>query len=291
MLSIVLYLSGDRGLKILDALMCQNKYKIFVFSLVPITKLTELANNNIKYKNIEDLNSKKHITDIINIKPDIAIVAGFSKIFNKTLINIPRLGTINLHAGPLPKYRGGSPLNWQIINNEKQIGLSIISMDEGIDTGNLLSKSFFKLDITDDIDKVHKKANNLFSEMVIKVLNNIQNNSLKVIKKMSHKAIYWHQRSDLDGRIIWHNMTALQVYNFIRALTSPYKGAYTFFNDKKLRIYSAEIINNSFCGSPGRVVKIKSNELVVICSDRGLHIKNYKFEKFSGKLINGMHLS
>lgn len=291
MISIVLYLSGDRGLKVLDALMCQNKYKIFVFSLNSITKLNKLINNNIKYQKIKDSNSKKHIRDITHIKPDIAIVAGFSQIFNNALLNIPKLGTVNLHAGPLPKYRGGSPLNWQIINNEKKIGLSIISMDEGIDTGNILSKNFFKLNISDDIDVVHKKANILFSEMVIEVLNNIQNKSLKSIKQLSSQAIYWHQRSDEDGKIIWNNMTALQVHNLVRALTFPYKGAYTFFNQHKLRIYSAEIINNSFCGSPGRVVKIKNNELVVICSDKGLHIKNYKFEKFLGKLINGMHLN
>jgi len=147
MVSIVLYLSGDRGLKVLDALMCQNKYKIFVFSLNSITKLNKIINNNIKYQKIKDSNSKKHIRDITNIKPDIAIVAGFSQIFNNALLNIPKLGTVNLHAGPLPKYRGGSPLNWQIINNEKKIGLSIISMDEGIDTGNILSKNFFKLNI------------------------------------------------------------------------------------------------------------------------------------------------
>jgi len=107
MTSIILYISGDRGIKILDALMLQNKFKIFVFSLKHIIKLKKIINYNINYQTIDDINSKKHITDILNIEPDISIVAGFSQIFNNVIINIPRLGTINLHAGPLLKYRGG----------------------------------------------------------------------------------------------------------------------------------------------------------------------------------------
>jgi len=291
MTSIIFYLSGDRGIKVMGALITQNKFKIFVFSLKPIIKLQKIINNNIKYQTIDDINSKKHISDIANIKPDISIVAGFSQIFNNTLINIPRLGTINLHAGPLPKYRGGSPLNWQIINNEEEIGLSIIAMDKGIDTGRIIVQRFFKLEVTDNIADVHEKTNNLFSEMVVEVLNNLKNKPLKVIKQEDTQAIYWHQRSDLDSRINWHYMTALQVYNFIRALTLPYKGAYTFCNGQKLRIYSSKLIKNSFCGYPGRVVKINNNKLVVICSDKGLCIESYKFEENSEKLINGMHLN
>jgi len=289
--SIVLYLSGERGLKVLDALLVQNKYKIFVFSLKTIIDLKNLNNDYINYKIIDDVNSKKHISDIKNIMPDIAIVSGFSQIFNDELINFPKLGTINLHAGPLPKYRGGSPLNWQIINNEKKIGLSIIAMDKGIDTGDIISQRFFKLGTSDDIAIVHKKANTLFAQMVIDVLNNINNKSLKNIKQDSTRSVYWHQRSDLDSRVNWHNMTALQVYNFIRALTTPYKGAYTFFNEYKLRIYSSRLTKNSFCGSPGRIVKIKGNQILIICLDKGLYIENYKFEEYSGVLISGMYLN
>jgi len=85
-------------------------------------------------------------------------------------------------------------------------------------------------------------------------------------------------------------MTAIQVHNFIRALAKPYHGAYTYFSNYKLRIFSSKLIDENFYGCPGRVVKIKDNKLVVICFDKGLYIEKYKFEEYSGSLVNGMHL-
>ena len=290
MKNIILYLNGDRGIKVLETLIKINKYNVFVFSLKKIVFPYKLAEDIIVYKLIKNINDKKHILNIKNINPYLSIVAGFPQIFNEELINLPDFGTINLHAGPLPKYRGGSPLNWQIINGEDQIGLSIIQMAKGIDTGDIIYKSSFKLDLLDNIKSVHNYANKLFSNMVIKVLEQIESKSQVVIKQDSHDSIYWHQRSDLDGRINWEKMTALQVYNFIRALTKPYPGAYTFFSEYKLRIFLAELTNEKFYGTPGRVVKIKKNKLLVICADKGLYIKKYKFEKYSGDLKNGMQL-
>lgn len=290
MQNITLYLNGDRGIKVLETLIKLNKYTVFVFSLKKIVFPYKFSEDKIVHKLIKNINDKKHILNIKNINPYLSIVAGFPQIFNEELINLPEFGTINLHAGPLPKYRGGSPLNWQIINGEDQIGISIIQMAEGIDTGDIICKSSFKLNLLDNIKTVHNYANKLFSNMVINVLEQIESKSQVVIKQDSHDSIYWHQRSDLDGRINWQKMTALQVYNFIRALTKPYPGAYTFFSEYKLRIFLAELTNEKFYGTPGRVVKIKKNKLLVICADKGLFIKKYKFEKYSGCLKSGMQL-
>lgn len=289
--TLLLYLNGDRGLKVLEHLIKINKYNIFVFSTKKLLILKELENNqSINFKIVESINSEEHFLYIKKINPDIAIVAGFSQIFNNTIINAPKFGTINLHAGPLPQYRGGSPLNWQIINGEKTIGLSIIQMNNGIDTGKILCQSSFKLKNSDSISDVHKNANVFFSEMVLDVLNHIQRKSLVSLKQDENKAIYWHQRSDLDGKINWKNMTALQVYNFIRALSKPYNGSHTSYLNHKLRIFSSRVTNKNYYGSPGRVVKIKDKKILVICADKGLYIEEYKFEKYSGDLINGMHL-
>ena len=290
MQNIILYLNGDRGIKVLETLIELNKFNVFVFSLKKIVFPYELAEDKIIHKIIKNINDKKHILHIKNIDPYLSIVAGFPQIFNEELINIAKLGTINLHAGPLPKYRGGSPLNWQIINGEDNIGLSIIQMAKGIDTGDIICKSSFKLDLLDNIKTVHDYTNKLFSNMVVKVLEQIESKSQVVIRQDSLDSIYWHQRSDLDGRINWEKMTALQVYNFIRALTKPYPGAYTFFSEYRLRIFLAELTNEKFYGTPGRVVKIKKNKLLVICADKGLYIKKYKFEKYTGDLKNGMQL-
>jgi len=295
--TLFLYLNGDRGLKVLEALSKLNIYNIFVFKNISISsekvvsKLKEFKNNkSIHFKTVKNINSKEHLLYVKKINPDISIVAGFSQIFNDEIINAPKFGTINLHAGPLPKYRGGSPLNWQIINGEKIIGLSIIQMNKGIDTGEVLCQSSFELKISESILDVHQKTNLFFSQMVLDVLNKIKNKSIIFLKQDESKATYWHQRSDLDGKISWKNMTALQAHNFIRALSKPYNGSYTFYLNHKLRIFSSKLTTKFFHGSPGRVVKIKDEKLLVICADKGLYIEEYKFEDYSGDLINGMHL-
>ena len=95
-----------------------------------------LNKNKIKFTTIKNLKSKK-ILQILN-KTDLGLVCGFPHIFKEFQFNIPRYGLINLHAGKLPNYRGGSPLNWQIINDEKYFGISVIKIDKGIDTGDII---------------------------------------------------------------------------------------------------------------------------------------------------------
>ena len=164
-------------------------------------------------------------------------------------------------------------------------------MNEDIDCGKILKVKYFILNDNDDIFTIHFKANELFSSMIIKLLPLIFKKKVKEKKQNENLAQYWHQRSDQDGKIDWTNMSAKRVHNLIRALTKPYNGAYTSYKNLKIRIYKSRICNKKFFGSPGRVVKIKNNNLLVICADYGLCIEDYKFENSNKKLVNGMHLS
>ena len=129
----------------------------------------------------------------------------------------------------MPKYRGGSPLVWQIINNEKEIGLSIIKINEQIDGGSILSKAKFKNLKSHNIDIVQKKANKLFLKLTLKAITKLQNkNKLKIQPK---SLSYFKQRNDKDGFIDFAK-SSNDVYNFVRAQSYPYKGAF-FFNKKR----------------------------------------------------------
>ena len=139
-LKINIFFNNNRGLGVYNYLRTK---KIFKFKNIFLSKkflnqkiVKYLNQNGHKFKIIKEVNNKKIINLSKNI--DINLVCGFPYIFNKELLDTPKHGSINLHGGRLPKYRGGSPLNWQIINNEKYIGISIIQMDEGIDTGPIL---------------------------------------------------------------------------------------------------------------------------------------------------------
>ena len=132
---------------------------------------------------------KNRKDDFENGNPLVFIIAGFPHILKQSIIDIPKFGCINLHAGPLPKYRGGSPLNWQIIKNEKKLGISIIKLNVKIDDGKILIKKFFLLKKNENILNAHKKANILFNKYIFeslyklinkRYLKKIGNNNLKV---------------------------------------------------------------------------------------------------------------
>ena len=117
--NICLYLNGDRGKKILEELIRFKFKKVFVFTTKEISSLKFY--NSVKVSLIKKVNTEAHINLLKKIRPSISIVAGFSELFSEEIIKIPFYGTINCHAGPLPQYRGGSPLNWQIINGENKM--------------------------------------------------------------------------------------------------------------------------------------------------------------------------
>tara|TARA_B100000315_G_scaffold206803_1_gene201360 strand:- start:516 stop:1034 length:519 start_codon:yes stop_codon:yes gene_type:complete len=124
-----------------------------------------LENKKINYTLIKNLKNQK-ILKILK-KTDLGLVCGFPHIFKKHHLKLPNYGLINLHAGRLPKYRNGSPLNWQIINNEKYFGISVIKIDEGIDTGDIIFEKKFKLLNRYTIEDLHRIANNSFPKYTI----------------------------------------------------------------------------------------------------------------------------
>lgn len=138
-ISISLFTSNLRGISCLKYLKTR---KVQIKNLIISKKnlnpkvINFLKKNKINFITIKNLKSKK-ITPILD-KTDLGLVCGFPHIFKESQFNIPKYGLINLHAGKLPKYRGGSPLNWQIINNEKYFGISVIKINKGIDTGDII---------------------------------------------------------------------------------------------------------------------------------------------------------
>ena len=201
--------------------------------LLPLLKKTD-------HKIIDDINSISLVNEIKKLNVDIIIIAGLHYIFKNKLINSPNYCIINLHSGRVPNYRGGSPLNWQIINNEKNFYLSILKVDEGIDTGELLMEKKFILKKNYDINKLHQIANKHFPLMVEKVIlgiftgtqKYINQNSIKIKKK------YFRQRKPEDGKIEWAKKNNLQVYNLIRATTTPYPGSFSYSKKKKIIFFS-----------------------------------------------------
>lgn len=188
-------------------------------------------------------------------------------------------GIINLHGGRLPQYRGGSPLNWQIINGEKQIGLSIIQICSEIDVGDILAEETFDFGSNETIADAYRRANRLFPTMLIKVIKQIEERNLNPIPQNSEKARYYGSREEEDSKIDWQNMSALDVHNFVRALTRPLNGAYTYAKGEKLRIWKTKIPKEKYLHQPGKVFLRRKEGIIVMAKDEGIILDEIQPEK------------
>ena len=238
-MNIAIFCNSSRGLKIANFLKKTYKIKVIFLSKRYLKKniYKSFKNKKFKCQIINKVNSKKVYDRIKKDKIDINLIAGFPYIFKNKLINSSRFGTMNLHAGRLPQYKGGSPLNWQIINNEKKIGVSIIKVNEKIDSGELLAISNFKISPKDNIISVTKKAEGEFLKIIKKSIKNLIN---KIYLKNRGKSSYYRQRNASDSEIDLRRMTALEIKNLVRACQKPYKAFYKK-NGKNIYINEAAL--------------------------------------------------
>jgi len=279
--NVILYISGERGVSVLQRLVSSKHRVRSVVVPGPISTNIDYRQICDQYgivlKVVEDVNSEAYRQSLLSDDlPDIGIICGFPTIFRDQLIPIPKYGTINLHAGKLPEYRGGSPLNWQLINGEKEITISVIQVDSGIDTGPILAEHKFPVSLNDDISDVHKAANNAFPNLVESVLDQMEKDGVDGRPQVIEEGCYWHQRNIADGRISWREATSTQVHDLVRALTKPYPGAFSYLGHRKVVIYKTSLPTKKIMGTPGHVCWVQGDGPFVICRDRGIRLEEYE---------------
>lgn len=292
MQGLVVFLNGARGLATLRRI--NDAGHEVVRAIVPVGHAHDetagaAAELGVEVIRAAKVNDPAFVARLADLKPKISVIAGYSSIFRHPLFTVPQHGTINLHAGPLPFYRGGSPLNWQIINGEPEIGISVIQVDVGIDTGDVLAERRFRLGRDDTIATVHESANKLFPDMVLEVLERIAAGTLVPRRQDATQARYWHQRNDGDGLIHWRDMSAEQVHRLVRAVTRPYPGAHAYRDGSKIRLWRTELTPFALRGTPGRVVTYQGQGPFVICREGAILLREWEVEDGSD-LATGDHL-
>jgi methionyl-tRNA formyltransferase len=261
-MKIAIFFNSYRGLNVLNHLIKKKNYTIDVYLSKKNLNSNILKKIKKKYLIIKKLNFKI-ISKIKKNKYDLLIVAGWPLIFPPELIKAAKYETINLHAGRLPHYRGGSPLNWQIIEGNKDIYISITKMTKKIDAGPIYITKKILLNTKENIKHLHNKVNKIYPYMV-------ENTIQRIIKKVKPKKQktkferYLKQRSDKDGKIKWNKMTDYQVFNLVRAITNPYPGAFYIFKRKKIRLLSCKISKIKTFIEPGKIL-LKSKKKFVGC--------------------------
>ena len=229
-----------------------------------------LNKNKIKFTTIKNLKSKK-ILQILN-KTDLGLVCGFPHIFKEFQFNIPRYGLINLHAGKLPNYRGGSPLNWQIINDEKYFGISVIKIDKGIDTGDIIFEKKFKLLNKYKIEDLHRIANYFFPKLLYNsIFKLISGKKLK--KQNEKKAKYYKQRKPEDSLINPSDTSYKKLTLLLRAMSNSYPKPYILYGGKKVFIKKIKISKLKLDFKNNNIL-ISSNKLFLKLKDKKIQIIN-----------------
>lgn len=267
-ISISIFFNGLRGIKILTYL---RKNVSFDIKEIFISKkflkkevISFLIKENIQFEYFENIKPEKLSKKLKKI--DIAITGGFPIILKKELISKPKYGFINCHAGILPNYRGGSPLNWQIINNESHFGITVIKMNSRIDRGNIIAEKKFKLKVQYDINDLHRLANNNFPKLVQLSINKILK-GYKGIKQYEIKSKYYPQRTIKDSKIILKEITFKNLKLMVRALQSPYPNVFFKHNNKKISINNLSLSNLHIL--PGEIIK-KKNIIHFACKDKAV---------------------
>lgn len=209
------------------------------------------------------------------------IVVAFGHILSKNILKIPKLATINVHASLLPKYRGSAPIQWAVINGEKETGVTTMLMDEGMDTGDILLSSKTKITLNDTAGSLHDRLADLGADLLIQTLKTIGTKGLNPAPQDHARATYAPLLKKKDGHLNWQ-MPAASLDTFIRGMT-PWPGAFTFHMDKRLKIFKAGPIPMEVDELPGTVIKSFPDELRVSTGKGALSI--LEIQGASGKRL------
>ena len=229
-------------------------------------------------------------------KPEICIVIGWYWIIKSELLKNISLGFFGVHASLLPKYRGCSPTVWAIINGENQHGVTLFRFDNGIDTGDILAQNTFDIKENDYISDVLQKIESETIKIMHDSIPRILAGDYKVRRQDHRQASYCAQRRPEDGHIDW-NKSCFEIYNFIRAQSRPYPGAFSNLeNGKTLRIWRSEIFPADYYGVPGVISQVSHDHAVITCGKGALkllevQIDNSKSNCVMGNLKYGMRLT
>ena len=225
--------------------------------------------------------------------PDLIVVAAFGQILSKEILDLPRLGCVNVHASLLPAYRGAAPIQWAVINGEEKSGVTIMQMDEGLDTGDILLQEEIPLEPDETGESLYNKMAALGGELLVKALPMIEQGTLTPIKQDDAASCYAPMLNKEMGNIDW-TMPAVKIERLVRGLNS-WPGAYTFMNGKMLKIWGAEVCDAGTCGGaasaagepsdvpaagaePGTVVGTDKKKIYVACGEGVLALTEVQYE-------------
>jgi len=213
------------------------------------------------------------------VELELAVVVAYGQILPKALIELPRHGCVNVHTSLLPKYRGAAPIQWALLNDDAETGVTIMKIDEGLDTGDLLTQQATPIHATDTAQTLHDRLARLGAELLLPTIRDLVGGRITPRPQPATGACYARKITKEDGRIDW-SLPARAIWNRVRAF-APWPGAYTFLplipQPQLLKIWQAEE-SDLPPGQAGQVVTAGPEGILVSCGQGGLRILNLQLE-------------
>ena len=210
------------------------------------------------------------------INPDAIVVAAFGQILPKEILELPKYGCVNIHASLLPKYRGAAPIQWAVIDGEKESGITTMMMDVGLDTGDMLDRTVIPLAEDETGGSLFEKLSRAGGPLILKTLEALENGTAVRTKQPEEGATYAGMLDKSLGNIDW-TQSAAKIERLIRGL-NPWPSAYTGYKGKTMKLWAADVLEGTFEGVPGEIIKVEKERFLVRTGDGALAVKELQLE-------------
>lgn len=207
---------------------------------------------------------------------ELFVVAAFGQILSKEILDMPKFGCINIHASLLPKYRGAAPIQWAIIQGEKETGVTLMQMDEGLDTGAMLAKCVVPIEATDTGESLFDKLALAGAKLLIDTLPAVEAGTLNPQPQKDEESCYARMIKKEMGRLDWKK-SAAELERLVRGLNS-WPSAFTYLNGKTLKIWEAAVEEGNSTKKPGEVAEVTKEAIKVQTGEGLLVLKNVQLE-------------
>jgi len=240
------------------------------------TPVKILSNDhNLEVIECDNLLDQEFVKKLEDINPDLFVVVAY-KILPKSLLSIPKYGAINLHSSLLPKYRGAAPIQRAMLNHEKTTGVSTFLIEPRVDTGKILEQAQCDINDSDDYGSLSVKLSNIGADLVVSSIEKYLTKEIKPYLQDESLVTLAPKIMKEEFLINW-DKTASDIHAQVKAF-SPYPGAYTFLNGKRIKFFKSELINNQSSRQPGEVDNITNDFFDIACSVGFLRVYKVQME-------------
>jgi methionyl-tRNA formyltransferase len=209
-------------------------------------------------------NDNETVVRLRQLAPDLLVSSDWRTWIAPSTYECARHGAINVHDALLPRYGGFAPLNWALVNGEREVGVTVHFMNEEFDLGDIVVQRAVPVEATDTVVDLFHKTVPLFAPLTLEAIDLIESGGREWTKQDRDAATFFHKRSVEDSRIDW-NRSARDIANLVRAQVDPYPNAFAYYGRQHLRILAASVSGRRYGGTPGRIFCRDGKSVVVTC--------------------------